>query len=82
MRFLTPIDRVIQAGGERVTILFWLLAVGGAIAFALPGLPEWLAFWMAGTGTTVFWMRWQHITVGGLVKRIIVTRARGGDLGD
>lgn len=82
MAFVTPIDRLLQAGSDGVTALFWLLAVGGAVSFALTDLPEPLSLTVAGVGTTVYWMRFRSLTIADLIRRILLTRARRGDHGD
>jgi|AntDeeMetagen134_2_1112570.scaffolds.fasta_scaffold06850_3 hypothetical protein len=79
MRLITPIDRILQLGGDGVTMLFWLLAVAGALAFVLTDLPEAISLGMAGTGTTVYWLRWRNITIAGFVRWIVHTRSRDGD---
>jgi len=48
MRLITPIDQILQLGGDGVTMLFWLLAVAGALAFVLTDLPEAISLGMAG----------------------------------
>ncbi|SFS01352.1 hypothetical protein SAMN05216559_2485 [Halomicrobium zhouii] len=67
MRIVTPLDRLLQLGGDGVTMLFWLLAVAGALAFVLTDLPEALSMGMAGTGTTMYWLRFRNITVAELL---------------
>lgn len=76
MRFVTPLDRVIQAGGDWVTMLFWLLAVAGAAVFAFTDLPAIVSIGMIGAGMTVYWMRLKNLGILDLLVRIGVTSAR------
>jgi|GEM_PF-2658891 len=67
MRIVTPLDRLLQLGGDGVTMLFWLLTVVGVLAFVLTDVPWAISSGMIGTGLTIYWIRYRNITISELL---------------
>ena len=82
MRLVTPIDRILQAGGDGVTMIFWLLAIAGGLSFVLGPIPKSVSLAMSSTGITIYWMRFRNITLASRIERTLYARARDGDFDD
>lgn len=76
MGLLTPIDRLLHAGGTGVTIGIWVAAIVAALAALADMLPMGIAPTAIGLATTVGWMRHLGLTIGDLLVRIGLTELR------
>ena len=80
MGFVTPIDRLLHAGGTAVTLAFWLLSIVGALLTVYGPLPIAFTPVLTGVPLVVVWLRNLNITIAELLLRAGYTELRDGEI--